>query len=208
MTASRTGRLAPLPVPLRPQPGETASSYARRLAQANHLRPSYLRSVLCDPPHRTGAIRLWRLAAVSGRSVSALEHALADLSSQSRPGHRLPARRQRPAPAAPGSARTLISAWLTAEPKLTRWQIWERLLDEHNTSISYSTLATYTAGFHRRARLQTEMDDTAKRQLPSPPIHPEPASQPADNQTGPLQVSPGRRADLSGTGHQPSILAR
>jgi hypothetical protein len=146
-------------VPLRPQPGETASSYAGRLAQANHLRPSYLRSVLCDPPHRTGAIRLWRL---SGRSVSALEHALADLTPQSRSGH-LPARRQVPAAAALGLARTLISAWLTAEPKLTRRQIWERLLDEYDTYISYSTLATYTAGFRRRARLQAEMDDTARR---------------------------------------------
>ena len=166
MTTSRTGQLTPLPVPL-PQPGETASTYARRLAQANHLRPSYLRSVLCGPQHRTGAIRLWRLAAVSGRSVSALEHALADLTPQPRSGHHLPARWQRPAAAVLGSARTLISAWLTAEPKLTRQQIWERLLDEYDTYISYSTLTTYIAGFRRRARLQAEMHDTARRQLPS-----------------------------------------
>ena len=35
-----------------------------------------------------------------------------------------------------------------------------------------------------------------------PPIRPAPASQPADNQTGPLQVNPGRRADLFGTGQR------
>ena len=101
MTASQGSRpLAPLPIRLRPQRAETAESYARRLARANHLRPSYLRAFLCDPPRRTGVIRPWRLAAISGRSVRALEHALADLTQGS------PPRRQ---PRAPGSVRTLIS---------------------------------------------------------------------------------------------------
>lgn len=69
--------LAPLPVPVRPRHGETALSYVRRLARANHLRPSFLRSVLCLPGQRT--IRADRLAAVSGRSVTALEHTIAGL---------------------------------------------------------------------------------------------------------------------------------
>ena len=54
--------LAPLPIRPRPRRGETTESYARSLARANHLRPSYLRAFLCDPPRRTGAIRPWRLA--------------------------------------------------------------------------------------------------------------------------------------------------
>ena len=86
MTASQEPRpLAPLPIRVRPQRAETTESYARRLARANHLRPSYLRAFLCDPPRRTGAIRPWRLAAFSGRSVRALEHALADLTRAARP---------------------------------------------------------------------------------------------------------------------------
>src|SRR4029077_10033787 len=105
MTASQAPRpLAPLPIRVPPQRAETTESYARRLARANHLRPSYLRTFLCDPPRHTGAIRPsscvqslcapprhagairpWRLAAISGRSVRALEHALADLTQGSPP---------------------------------------------------------------------------------------------------------------------------
>lgn len=49
MTASQAPRpLAPLPIRVRPQRAETTESYARRLARANHLRPSYLRTFLCD----------------------------------------------------------------------------------------------------------------------------------------------------------------
>src|SRR5215831_15046133 len=100
---------APLPIRVRPQRAETTASYARRLARANHLRLSYLRTFLCDPPRHTGAIRPWRLAAISGRSVHALEHALADLTQDSPPGRQ---------PRAPGSVRTLISTWLLTEPGL------------------------------------------------------------------------------------------
>lgn len=35
------GRLRPLPVRPRPKPGESTDSYVRRLARANHLKPSY-----------------------------------------------------------------------------------------------------------------------------------------------------------------------
>jgi hypothetical protein len=135
MTASQAPQpLAPLPIRLRPQRAETTGSYARRLARANHLRPSYLRMFLCDPPRRTGAIRPWRLAAISGRSVRALEHALADLTHGSPPGRQ---------PRAPGSVRTLISTWLLTQPQLTTAQIWQRLLDEHDAGISYSTIGHY-----------------------------------------------------------------
>jgi hypothetical protein len=44
------GRLSPLPVRPRPATGEPVSSYVRRLAAANHLRPSYLRGYLAGPP--------------------------------------------------------------------------------------------------------------------------------------------------------------
>jgi hypothetical protein len=79
MTASP---LAPLPVPVRPRHGETAASYIRRLARANHLRPSYLRSLLCSHPQ--SGVRADQLAAVSGRTARALEHTLAGLGQ--RPG--------------------------------------------------------------------------------------------------------------------------
>lgn len=135
MTTSQEPRpLAPLPIRPRPRRADTTESYARQLAHANHLRPSYLRTFLCDPPRRTGAIRPWRLAAISGRSIQALEHALADLTQGSPPGRQ---------PRAPGSVRALINTWLLTEPQLTPAQIWQRLLDEHDTKISYSTIGHY-----------------------------------------------------------------
>ena len=97
MTFSRPpGPLAPLPIRPRPQHGQTTESYARQLARANHLKPSYLRSVLCDPPQPWAAISPSRLAAVSGRPIPALEHALADLGPQPRPGRQRTAQRQPP----------------------------------------------------------------------------------------------------------------
>jgi hypothetical protein len=41
----------PRPLPFRTTPvtGENTSSYVRRLARANHLRPAYLRRYLADP---------------------------------------------------------------------------------------------------------------------------------------------------------------
>lgn len=62
----------PLPIRVRPAAGETAESYIRRLAQANHLRPSLLQVYVRNPDVPTGAIRLRRLAAVSGRTRTAL----------------------------------------------------------------------------------------------------------------------------------------
>src|SRR5205814_9410141 len=47
-------------------------SFIRRLAIANHLRPSYLRTYLNDPPGEIGSIQVWRLAAVTGRTEEEL----------------------------------------------------------------------------------------------------------------------------------------
>lgn len=73
----------PLPVRVRPAVGETAESYIRRLAQANHLRPSLLQVYVRNPDVPTGAIRLRRLAAVSGRTRTALAFALTGLTPAS-----------------------------------------------------------------------------------------------------------------------------
>ena len=73
------GPLPPLPVRVRPAAGETAESYIRRLARANHLRPSLLQVYVRNPGVPTGAIRMRRLAAASGSTVTALTHALTGL---------------------------------------------------------------------------------------------------------------------------------
>jgi hypothetical protein len=74
----------PLPVRVRPAAGETAESYIRRLAQANHLRPSLLQVYVRNPDVPTGAIRLRRLAAVSGSTRTALAFALTGLTPATR----------------------------------------------------------------------------------------------------------------------------
>jgi hypothetical protein len=66
--------------------GESTSSYIRRLARANHLRPTYLRRYLRSRPGANGDIHIGWLAALAGRPLSALEHALADLDSPHLPG--------------------------------------------------------------------------------------------------------------------------
>ncbi len=162
-TSQPPGPLAPLPIRPRPQRGETTESYARRLARANHMKPSYLRSVLCGPPQRLGAIRPPRLAAVSGRSLQALEHALADLAPQAEPRQAAPQRRPPARRARVGiSARPLISTWLLTEPDLTPIQILERLLDEHDAEISYSTVCHY----RRTMTSQARFNDNARRKTP------------------------------------------
>jgi len=88
-----TGRGAsqPTPLPIRPRPtaGEPVSSYVRRLARANHLRPSYLHSYLAGPPDYLRAISPQRLAVLSGRTTAVLDRALTSLT---RPGRTTPAR--------------------------------------------------------------------------------------------------------------------
>jgi hypothetical protein len=76
-----------LPVRPRPKAGETTDSYVRRLARANHLKPSYLRGYLVGPPDygQGKRPRADRLAAVTGRRQDVLERALVDLARQKRP---------------------------------------------------------------------------------------------------------------------------
>jgi hypothetical protein len=74
----------PLPVRVRPAAGETAESYIRRLARANHLRPSLLQVYVRNPDIPTGSIKLRRLAAVSGSTRTALAFALTGLTPASR----------------------------------------------------------------------------------------------------------------------------
>jgi hypothetical protein len=74
------GSHRPMPIRPRPVPGESTGSYVRRLARANHLRPSYLRRYLASP--KDGTIRIDLLAALAGRSPAALAHALTDLAPQ------------------------------------------------------------------------------------------------------------------------------
>lgn len=79
----------PLPVRVRPAAGETVGSYIRRLARANHLRPSLLQVYVRNPGVPAGAIRMRRLAAVSDSTVTALTRALTGLAPASKQ-HRPP----------------------------------------------------------------------------------------------------------------------
>ncbi|MGW7343098.1 TniQ family protein [Streptomyces sp. NPDC054854] len=73
-----------LPVRVRPLPGESVDSYVRRVALANHLTPSYLRSYLAGPPDYGPGKRPRpdRLAALTGQQQVVLERALSDLVRQ------------------------------------------------------------------------------------------------------------------------------
>jgi transposase len=76
-------------VRVRPAAGETIESYVRRLARANHLRPSLLQVYVRNPGVPAGAIRMRRLAAVSGSTITALTRALTGLPA-ARGQHRPP----------------------------------------------------------------------------------------------------------------------
>ena len=72
---------APLPVRLRPRRGETADSYLRRLAAANHLRFSYLRRYLATPRGSYGPIDARELAVLAGREPHAILRAFPELGA-------------------------------------------------------------------------------------------------------------------------------
>lgn len=80
MTGHDASRPAPLPIRPRPAAGEPVSSYIRRLARANHLRPSYLRRYLSRPEGSYGPVDPGKLAALSGRGPRAILHALPELA--------------------------------------------------------------------------------------------------------------------------------
>lgn len=75
--ASRPG--APLPLRPRPRHGETADSYLRRLAAANHLRFSYLRRYLASRGSY-GPVDPGRLAALADREPDAILRAFPELA--------------------------------------------------------------------------------------------------------------------------------
>ncbi|MFJ8358352.1 hypothetical protein [Streptomyces sp. NPDC093984] len=81
MTDTFGASLQQLPVPVAPRLGENTDSYIRRLARANHLKPSYLHTFLSGPPFWFGKPRLDRLSTVSGRTPEVLHRALVDASS-------------------------------------------------------------------------------------------------------------------------------
>ena len=93
MTGHEPGPLLPLPIRPRPVAGEPASSYVRRLARANHLRPSYLHGYLAGPPDYLRAISPQRLAVLSGRTAAILERTLTGLTRPGRDAPVQPSRR-------------------------------------------------------------------------------------------------------------------
>jgi hypothetical protein len=200
MTGHDGSRLAPLPVRARPRRGEAADSYLRRLAAANHLRFSYLRRYLASPEGSYGPIDPGKLAALAGRELPAILHALPELAPAGpRPGARQyteedirrnhaakrakyaairraasngmsgraierrhhvgrrtivkaltsgdpPERKKiRREPAALGGLHGHIDAMIAANPQITIAAIWDRLADEHGTTVAYPTLRTYVS---------------------------------------------------------------
>ncbi|MFE0908143.1 hypothetical protein ACFW3Y_33530 [Streptomyces rochei] len=75
MTTSRLP--SRLPRQIRPVAGEGLTSFIERLATANHIKTSYLRRYLVDPPWSWKGSPSWeRLAAVVGRDPSSLKKIL------------------------------------------------------------------------------------------------------------------------------------
>jgi len=74
-----TEPLRRLPITVKLRPGEHPEAFIRRLATANHLRPSYLRFYLTDPPRQLGSVDPGRLARLTGRRVEDLRHVMPTL---------------------------------------------------------------------------------------------------------------------------------
>lgn len=194
MTEAQEQRLHRLPVQVRPRPGEPTDAYIRRLALANHLKPSYLHGFLTGSPNWFGRPRLERLAILTGRPPELLERVLADNSSPRRrrkPGpiptpskkidkRKLYQRLRHDAETEGLSTRALVRrhnvTWRTVraaldglEPRARKplprrpsaidpvqqlidsmietghgpKDIWAKLMDEHEISISYATIRLY-----------------------------------------------------------------
>jgi hypothetical protein len=187
--------LRTLPIDVRPRVGESVEGYIRRLARANHLRPSYLYQHLCIPQHHNGTLQPGLLAEITGRPLTVLErvmpalcphppapapppkrlstksldririyaairrdaetghsiralaalhhvhrrtvcHALTGLAPA--PRKQLPRRRR-----AVDHVRAHIDAMMAQG--LNAREIWEKIFDDHDTGISYSSIRTYVA---------------------------------------------------------------
>ncbi|MFH9355610.1 hypothetical protein [Kitasatospora sp. NPDC017646] len=82
--------LRPLPVRVAPRLGEGTDNYLRRLARANHLKPSYLNS-LTSPRSSIGKPDITLLAQLTGRRPADLRRALCDAPGKPLPEQREPA---------------------------------------------------------------------------------------------------------------------
>ncbi|MFG2042207.1 TniQ family protein [Dactylosporangium sp. NPDC048998] len=109
-------QLRALPIAVRPRHGETVESYIRRLARANHLRPSYLRRYLAGRPGLS-AVRPERLVALSGRTADTLSRAFADFDTTARRPQRTDRLRRRHSEK-PALYRAIRAA-LAAEPDIS-----------------------------------------------------------------------------------------
>ncbi|UQA90744.1 TniQ family protein [Streptomyces halobius] len=194
MTDTPEPPLSRLPIQVRPRPGEPTDSYIRRLAHANHLKPSYLHGFLTGSSNLFGKPQLERLAALAGRPPELLERVLADSSPPRRRRNPRPSpkppkkndkrelyqrirrdaeaealsgralekrhkvtwrtvkaaldgrdpRPRKPLPRRPTAldpVRHLIDAMIEAGNRPR--DIWARLMDEHETSISYGIIRRY-----------------------------------------------------------------
>ena len=256
MTASR---LSPLPVRPRPRRGETADSYLRRLAAANHLRFSYLRRYLAVPgaatapstpaswPSSPAASRTrscgpspsWPAAPRPGRGAARTLHQRRDsqrshtakrekyaairrdAAQRAHPGGRssasatsaaAPSPWRSPPPSRPSARRSTASpspsdglhAHIDAmtrrqTPQIRTAAIWQRLADDHGTTVAYPTLRTYVSS--RRRRRRTRSTETNPRQHHRPPAgHRSDRDGHRLTQNCPDQVSPPRRATSTETG--------
>jgi hypothetical protein len=89
VTRSNGSPGTPLPVRPRPRQGETADSYLRRLAAANHLRFTYLRRYLATPRGGYGPVDPGLLAILTGREPPAILRIFPELAPAApRPGAR------------------------------------------------------------------------------------------------------------------------
>jgi hypothetical protein len=213
VTSRNSASGTPLPVRPRPRQGETADSYLRRLAAANHLRFSYLRRYLATPRGSYGPIDAGGLAVLAGRMPHAILRAFPELGPaalrQAGTGrrytweeiqHAYAAKHERYAvirrdfeagmsgraierehhvgrrtiikaldsadppprkkihrePAALKGLHGRIDEMLEADPAIATATIWQRLADDHGTTVAYATLRTYVtskrAGRSYRAR--------------------------------------------------------
>ena len=200
MTQGNGSPDTPLPVRTRPRQGETADTYLRRLAAANHLRFSYLRRYLAMPPGSYGPIDAAGLAVLAGRKPHAILRAFPELGPpalrHARTGRRYtreeiqhayaakqerytvirrdagagmseraierkhhvgrrtiikaldsadpPARRRiHREPAALKGLHGHIDAMIETNPAIATATIWQRLADDHGTTVAYPTLRTY-----------------------------------------------------------------
>jgi hypothetical protein len=71
-----------LPIDVRPRIGESVVTYIRRLARANHLRPSYLYEYLHHPQQHTGTFQPERLAELTGRPIEVIRNVLPGLAPE------------------------------------------------------------------------------------------------------------------------------